>query len=111
MEYHSVFIKHYRNSYPFHPPLGRPLRTVVLLQGVDPTLRSMEEEPDTFFLVAPVEADFFSKVDIVFKSKDALTKKTFMFSLSGEELLNWLPKHYFVDFKTTLSSFINILKT
>jgi hypothetical protein len=25
--------------------------------------------------------------------------------------LNWLPKHYFVDFKTTLSSFINILKT
>lgn len=70
------------------------------MQGVDLTLRSMEEDPDTFFLVAPVDEDFFSKVDIVFKSKDALTKKTFMFSLSGIELLNWLPKHYFVDFKT-----------
>ena len=70
------------------------------MQGVDPTLRNMEEEPDAFFLIAPVEENFFGKVDFVFKSKDALTKKTFLYSLSGVELLNWLPKDYFVDFKT-----------
>ena len=83
-----------------HTHAGRPLRTVVLVQGDDTTLRNMDEEPDTFFLVAPVEPDFFSKVDFVFKSKDALTKKTFMCNITGVELLRWLPIDLFIDFKT-----------
>ena len=69
-----------------HTHAGRPLRTVVLVQGDDTTLRHMEEKPDTFFLVAPMEPDFFSKGDFVFKSKDAWTKKTFMCNITGVEL-------------------------
>jgi hypothetical protein len=40
------------------------------------------------------------QVNLMFRCKDAYTKKTYELSLEGEEVLAWLPKSFDIDFST-----------
>lgn len=82
-----------------HRMVGRPLRTVLLLRGEDPSLKAMEESPDQYFKsTAPIHC--LAVATLCFKSKDALNKKTFELLVAGETFLQSLPPHYQIDLTT-----------
>ena len=56
----------------------------------------MEEEPDKYFASTSAE-DCLGQVDMIFRSKDALSKIVYECSLSGRELLDWLPADFEID--------------